>query len=652
MRRSVFALFDIALLSASMVGAFFLVASPEALGMTLPFMFVVLGIATVSRTGIMALAGIYSVDWRRLTAFDLATLLRTLVVGTLLFALVVYSAAALDLMEWLPVRVLILDFLLSILLIFGSKAAMRSSRDFPFRERYGSARKVLIVGAGEAGMQVARALREDSDKGLKAVGFIDDDPGKQGLTIQGVRVQGTRSEMEKVVARSKPDEIWIAMPSVPDSVIRETLDQAQKTGLERIKMVPGNKALLTGLVAVDEIDTVDLEQLLGRDTVRIDTPELVGLIRERTVLVTGAAGSIGSEICRQVARLEPAVLLLVDQDETGIYDLHREIRYRYPTVAVKQIVGDVRDAVCIDRLFELHRPDVVFHAAAYKHVPLMEDHPDQAVNTNVFGTKIVAEAAKRWNVDKFVLISTDKAVNPTSVMGATKRAAEVTIRHISEDSATDFIAVRFGNVLGSRGSVVPVFRDQIARGGPVTVTDPEMVRYFMTIPEAVSLVLQAGTVGENGQVLVLDMGEPVKIVDLARQVIRMSGFEPDRDIPIVFTGIRPGEKLFEDILNAEEGTSATRHDRIFIATVRGELTKSEFHRRLSALETVLATGDKIGLVDRLKAIVLTYKAPTVDRMSNSEKHKVAGRQPNGSLSVHNRHLPRRRRIAIRRRIRR
>ena len=605
------ALFDMVLLSMSMVGAFFLVASPEGLGLTTLFMIAVLGIAIVTRTGIMALAGIYSVDWRRLTAFDLATLLRTLVVGTLFFALVAYSAAALNLMDWLPVRVLILDFLLSILLIFGSKAAMRSSRDFPLRERYASAQTVLIVGAGEAGMQVARALREDSDKGFKAVGFIDDDPGKQGLTIQGVRVQGTRGEMEKVVAQSQPDEIWIAMPSAPDSVIRETLDQAQQTGLERIKMVPGNKALLTGIVAIDEMDTVDLEQLLGRETVRIDTPELVDLIRNRTVLVTGASGSIGSEICRQVARLEPSVLLLIDQDETGIYDLHREIAYRYPKVRVKQIVGDVRDAARIDGLFELHRPDVVFHAAAYKHVPLMEDHPDQAVITNVFGTKIVAEAARRWNADKFVLISTDKAVNPTSVMGATKRAAEVTIRHIGAGSTTDFVAVRFGNVLGSRGSVVPVFRDQIARGGPVTVTDPEMVRYFMTIPEAVSLVLQAGTVGENGQVLVLDMGEPVKIVDLARQVIRMSGFEPDRDIPIVFTGIRPGEKLFEDILSAEEGTNSTHYDRIFVANVSDRMTGEELRAGLDSLERAAINGRYGELRGCLQRVVPTYSQPAL-----------------------------------------
>ncbi|MCH7971189.1 MAG: polysaccharide biosynthesis protein [Chloroflexi bacterium] len=608
-RRAVLALFDMILLSMSMVGAFLLVASPEGLGLTTLFMIAVLGIAIVTRTGIMALAGIYSVDWRRLTAFDLATLLRTLVVGTLFFALVAYSAAALGLMDWLPVRVLILDFLLSILLIFGSKAAMRSSRDFPLRERYASARTVLIVGAGEAGMQVARALREDSDKGFKAVGFIDDDPGKQGLTIQGVRVQGTRSEMEKVVARSQPDEIWIAMPSAPDSVIRETLDLARETGLERIKMVPGNKALLTGVVAVDDMDTVDLEQLLGRETVRIDTPELVDLIRNRTVLVTGASGSIGSEICRQVARLEPSVLLLIDQDETGIYDLHREIAYRYPKVRVKQIVGDVRDAARIDGLFELHRPGVVFHAAAYKHVPLMEDHPDQAVITNVFGTKVVAEAARRWNADKFVLISTDKAVNPMSVMGATKRAAEVTIRHIGEGSTTDFIAVRFGNVLGSRGSVVPVFRDQIARGGPVTVTDPGMVRYFMTIPEAVSLVLQAGTVGENGEVLVLDMGEPVKIVDLARQVIRMSGFEPDRDIPIVFTGIRPGEKLFEDILSAEEGTNSTHYDRIFVANVSDRMTREELRAELDSLEQAATTGHNGELLGCLQRIVPTYTQP-------------------------------------------
>jgi len=346
------------------------------------------------------------------------------------------------------------------------------------------------------------------------------------------------------------------------------LDQAQQTGLERIKMVPGNKALLTGIVAIDEMDAVDLEQLLGRDAVSIDTPELVDLVRNRTVLVTGASGSIGSEICRQVARLEPSVLLLIDQDETGIYDLHREIAYRYPKVRVKQIVGDVRDAVRIDGLFELHLPDVVFHAAAYKHLPILQTQIREAFRNNVLGTTRLAEVAERLGVGTFVLISTDKAVNPTNIMGATKRVAEMYCQNMNARSNTRFITVRFGNVLNSNGSVVPLFQEQIAKGGPVTVTHPEISRYFMTISEASQLIMQAAVLGSGGEIYVLDMGEPMKITYLAEQMIRLAGKEPGRDIQIIYTGLRPGEKLYEELFHELEPYDTTTHEKIFLAHPR------------------------------------------------------------------------------------
>ena len=611
-RRAILALADAVLLASAMVSAFLFALPSSDPRMGIGFLLPIAALAVVIRTGFMVAGGVYSVDWRRLTTDDLVTLVRALALGTVVFGVAAYLAAALDWIAFLPVRVFILDALLSVFAIVGFRAVLRSSRDLrQARSRSLTTKPVLIVGAGDAGMQVARALREESKHGYEAVGFIDDDPGKQGMVIQGVPVLGVRNDLQRLIRQLEVVELWIAMPSAPGAVIKEAVHQAREAGLRTVKVVPGNSAILTGRVEVEDIRSVQLEELLGRDPVQIDSEKISQWISGRSVLVTGAAGSIGAEICRQVARLGAAKLVMLDQDETGVYDLNREIEPRFPAVEIEQCIGDVRDAGKLDQVFAHSRPDVVFHAAAYKHVPLMEEHPDQAVMTNVMGTKKVAEAARRWCVDRFVLISTDKAVNPSSIMGATKRAAEILIRQIGEGSSTDFIAVRFGNVLGSRGSVVPVFRDQIARGGPVTVTDPEMKRYFMTIPEAVTLVLQAGTIGENGQVLVLDMGEPVKIVDLARQMIQLSGFEPDKEIQIVFTGIRPGEKLFEDILSAEEGTHSTRHDRVFVAQVNGGISAGELMKRTEALEEAVHHGNRKEIVTRLRAIVSTYQPPAI-----------------------------------------
>ena len=624
LRRMRLAAADAGLLASAMVAAFLLALPSSDTRMDAGFLIPIAALTVIVRTGFMASGGVYSVDWRRLTTADLFTLLRALVAGTLVFAVVAYLAAALGWIEVLPPRVFIVDALLSLLAIVGLRAALRSSRDLrQSRSRLGAVKPVLIIGAGDAGMQVARALREEINQNYEAVGFVDDDPGKQGIAIQGVRVRGAIGDLKRIVKELHVVEAWIAMPSAPGAVIKNAVSQAREAGVREVKVVPGNSAILTGRVKVEDIRSVQLEELLGRDPVQIDTEMISRFISGRSVLVTGAAGSIGAEICRQVARLGAATLVMMDQDETGVYDLNREIEPRFPGVQIEPCVGDVRDAGKLDQVFARFGPAVVFHAAAYKHVPLMEEHPDQAVMTNVVGTKLVAEAARRWGVDRFVLISTDKAVNPSSIMGATKRAAEILIRQIGQGSSTDFIAVRFGNVLGSRGSVVPVFRDQIARGGPVTVTDPEMKRYFMTIPEAVTLVLQAGTIGENGQVLVLDMGEPVKIVDLARQMIRLSGFEPDTDIPIVFTGVRPGEKLFEDILSDEEVTSSTLHDRIYVARVNGGLTAEQLAKRAAALEEAVARGNREEIVTRLRAIVSTYQPPSVTLTTASGVAAVA-----------------------------
>jgi len=398
----------------------------------------------------------------------------------------------------------------------------------------------------------------------------------------------------------------IAMPSAPSSAIRETVELARGAGLSKIKILPFLSELFTGELGLADIRPLRLEDLLGREPVEIDTAKIEDYLRGKRVLVTGAAGSIGAELCRQIARFGPGRLIMLDQDETGIYNIENELAERFPQLERLGLVGDIRDRARMERLFAGQEPEVVFHAAAYKHVPLMEAQPDEAVKDNILGTSILGEAALARGAEKFVLISTDKAVNPTSVMGATKRAAELVILELGRHGPTRFVAVRFGNVLGSRGSVVPLFQEQIKHRGPVTVTHPKMRRYFMVTSEAVLLVLQAGAMGEGGEVFVLDMGEPVRIVDLAKELIRFQGLEPDRDIPIVFTSPRPGEKLFEDLLTAEEGTEATEHERIFIAKLNPGPEGERLAEYLKELEQLAAAGAHEEIITLLQEMIPTY----------------------------------------------
>ncbi|MEW6300549.1 MAG: nucleoside-diphosphate sugar epimerase/dehydratase [Thermodesulfobacteriota bacterium] len=444
----------------------------------------------------------------------------------------------------------------------ASAASMGGSRGSGWEG--GQARRALIIGAGEAGMIVAKELRTHPELGYDVVGFVDDDRSKQGYMLAGLRVLGTRRDLAALVGRHDVDEIIIAMPSAPGRVVKEIVAACEGLGT-RVKTLPGVYELIDGKVDVSRIRDVQIEDLLRREEIKVDLERIGGYLTGRRVLVTGAGGSIGQELCRQIARFQPENLVLLGHAENDIYDIDLELRETYPGLHVVPVIGDIRDAARMESIFGRHRPDVVFHAAAHKHVPLMEMHPEEAINNNVFGTWNVATAADRHAASRFVLISTDKAVNPVSIMGSTKRAAELLIQALDKHSKTRFMAVRFGNVLGSRGSVIPLFKRQIAAGGPITVTHPDMVRYFMTIPEAVQLVIQAAAMGEGGEVFVLDMGEPVRIVDLARDLVRLSGLDPDRDIEIKFTGVRPGEKLFEELLTAEEGTVATCHERIFIA---------------------------------------------------------------------------------------
>ncbi len=462
-----------------------------------------------------------------------------------------------------PRSLAVLFWAFNVILIGGSRLAWRINIQYKKLYVIKPGRRALIIGAGDAGVMVARELKGHNGSFLP-VGFIDDDPEKQKLSVLSLPVLGTRKQMPDIVDRYNIDLMIIAMPSVDAAVIRETVDIC-RSARATLRILPGMYQIIEGNVSINNLRPVQLEDLLRREPVHVDLQEITGYIRGETILVTGAGGSIGSELCRQAASFNPGKLVILGHGENSIHEIWIELEEKFSHIPVAIEIADIRDESKINSIFQKHRPGVVFHAAAHKHVPLMEIHPDEAVKTNIFGTRNVARAADRVGTKVFVMISTDKAVNPSSVMGATKRVAELIVRQANLTSDTIYTAVRFGNVLGSNGSVVPLFQRQIAAGGPVTVTHPEMKRYFMTIPEAVQLVIQAGAIAQGGEVFVLDMGEPVKIVDLARDMIKLSGFEPEKDIAIKFTGIRKGEKLFENLLTSEEGSSATRHKRIFVA---------------------------------------------------------------------------------------
>ncbi len=461
--------------------------------------------------------------------------------------------------------------------------------------------KVLIVGAGDAGATLVREIEQYHSGNRQAIGFVDDDKSKIGRKMFGVKVLGSRIEIPRIVSEHGVKEIIIAMPSVKGNEIREIISICKKTGT-KVTILPSIYEIIEGTASVSQLRDVQIEDLLGRDPVKLDDTAVSAFIKDKVVLVTGAGGSIGSEICRQVAKMSPKKIVLLGKGENSVYEIWQELITAYPELDKKPVIADIRDEKRINQIFREFKPQVVFHAGAHKHVPLMEYQPVEAVKNNVWGTKVVAEAADKYGVESFVMISTDKAVNPTSVMGCTKRVAEIYVQSMNGISNTRFVAVRFGNVLGSRGSVIPLFKKQIAKGGPVTLTHPDMKRYFMTIPEASQLVLQAGAMAKGGEVFVLDMGEPVKIYDLARDLITLSGLIPEVDIPIKITGLRPGEKLFEELLSAEDGTEKTAHNKIFTAKIKQQDKVLMDENVLKLLE--LEKADDI--VRMLKKIVPTY----------------------------------------------
>lgn len=465
--------------------------------------------------------------------------------------------------------VFLIDWAATINFVAAARVLFRSYYEYTRGKSSNVESRVLIVGAGDHGQNLLRELLRGGQAGYNVVGFVDDEVANLGHRIHNVEVLGRTRQIKEICNEHRVDELFIAMPHAKPKEVREIVRFCEGNSV-KFRTIPAMTDLIEGRVQVSQLRPVDIEDLLGREPVTLDTDAIGAELTGKKIVVTGAGGSIGSEMCRQIARFNPALLLLIEQAENNLFEIHRELIATFPEIDIQPIVADICDATRIKQVFKTHEPSEVFHAAAHKHVPMMECNPGEAVKNNVVGTRTIALAAAECGVSKMVMISTDKAVNPTSVMGCSKRVAEIFVQQFGFKAPTQFVTVRFGNVLGSSGSVIPIFKQQIAKGGPVTVTHPDMTRYFMTIPEAAQLVLQAGTMGNGGEIFVLDMGDPVKIVDLAHNMITLSGLRPGEDIDVVFSGMRPGEKLFEELLIDGENVNATRHPKIGIWQSRRE----------------------------------------------------------------------------------
>jgi FlaA1/EpsC-like NDP-sugar epimerase len=558
---------------------------------------VVLGTAAL-----LAVAGVYRRRWRYATQRDIENLLRLLIVDTILLVAVVEVVRPYGTLK-LPNSTIVLYFLLALLFLGGARLLARSAHDRRlrgFRARK-DARAVLIIGAGDGGRLVLRELLRNGELGLTPVGFVDDDPLKRRLKVDGVRVRGTTRDLPRILDDAEPDEVIIAIPSAPGELRMRVVTTCRERGIP-VRTLPTVFELLRGSVELArQVRDVRVEDVLGREPVLMELERVGAYLRDAVVLVTGAGGSIGAELCRQITRVGPRRLVLVDHAEDNIFAIQRELLEdrHVPPELLAPVLADVKEEERMREVFGEHRPQFVFHAAAYKHVGLLERNPLEAIHNNAIGTRVVATVAGDLGAVAFVLISSDKAVSPSSVMGASKALAECAIEVAQRRfAATRFMAVRFGNVLGSSGSVVPIFRRQIAAGGPVTVTDPRMTRFFMTIPEAVQLVIRSGSLGEGGEIFVLDMGEPISIIGLARQMIELSGLEPERDIAIDIIGARPGEKLHEELFNPFERQQLTDAEKIWIAE-RDPLENEAVEAMFDEISLLVLEGDAAGLAEKV-----------------------------------------------------
>lgn len=554
---------DIALIIVSVLGSFALRLDVSQLPFYFPATLMMCAVALIVKIPTYYFFGLYRRLWIYASTNELRLITIAVTSASILTSGLMLLLISFDLIKpGMPRSALGIDWLISLILIGGSRFVLRILAEQNANQANGKTRNVLILGAGDAGALVVRELQKSSQLNLIPIGFLDDDPTKQNHQIYGVSVIGKIEQLEKILDTKKIDEVIIAIPAAPGRIIRLVNDACRKKGITS-RIIPGFYELLGGKVSVNRLREVDITDLLRREPAKIDDQQIGSILTNKRILVTGAGGSIGYEICRQVARWNPSELILLGHGENSIFESLMELKENFPSLTIHPIIADVRDTNRIEEIFKTYQPQVVFHAAAHKHVPLMEINVEEAVTNNVLGTKNIVETASKHKVERVVFISTDKAVNPISIMGATKRLAEMIVLDIAQKNNLAYSVVRFGNVLGSRGSVVPIFKNQIARGGPITLTHPDMHRFFMTIPEAVHLVLQTASIGKGGEVFMLNMGEQIRILDLAEDLIRLSGLEPHRDIEIQFTGIRAGEKLREELFEDGMNFEKTDHAEIF-----------------------------------------------------------------------------------------
>lgn len=614
-RRAFFLISDIIIIAFSLYASFWLrfdALIPEQYKLRYPFYLMT---AIIIRVALLYIFGMYNFSWRYFSVLDLARLTIAVILSTGMLSSIFLIFRESPYIGGIPRSVLLIDFILTYSLMMMLRVSKRVYREYISKGRKLEKGKlrVLIIGAGEAGNSIVNEMISNLKSPYVPVGFVDDDPAKQGLKINGIKVLGNRTAILDILKSNHIDEILIAIPSADSKEIRKILDQIrQAEWKKKIRVLPGILELVDGNVGLRDIKEIRIEDLLSREPVSTDFQKISEFINGKCILITGAGGSIGSEIVRTVLQFKPEKVAALDIDETELFYLINKLPKK--EIEVIPVMADIRDKAKLDMVFKQCNPGVVIHSAAYKHVPIIEEFPEEAIKTNVLGTKNLAELSIKHKVEKFVNISTDKVINPTSVMGASKRVSEEMLKVLNKLNTTKIISVRFGNVLGSRGSVIPIFEDQIRKGGPVTVTHPEMKRYFMATSEAVILVLQAAASGNGGEVFILDMGEPIKIADLAKEMIRLKGLEPDVDIQIEFTGLRPGEKLFEELLGAEEGSEPTEHPKIFKA--RSVDTEKSFNGKdeewlLNKIDYLIQissnSADKLQIVEILKEILPTYK---------------------------------------------
>ncbi len=614
-RRAFFFIADIVLIALSMYLAFWLrfdgYLPPEYTKNIWYF----IGLSEIILLAMLILHGCYNITWRFFSVREGLMLLTAMTGGNLILGFIIFFIRPGAQYRQFPRSVYMVNFVLTIVLIGSLRVSKRAVREFKnWRDvRRKGKQRVLIIGAGAAGEQIAREMINNPRSRYWPIGFIDDDASKSGTSIHGIKVLGKREELRTLLASHPVDEFLIAMPSAHSGEIREVFHALRECdGNKKIKILPGIINLMNGNVALKDVHEINVEDLLGRQPVSVDHETIRKFLTGKRVLVTGAGGSIGSELSKLVLQFAPARLGLLDSDETELFYLVNKIKGGQEGI-VFPIVGDIRDVPKMEALFSKFKPQIVIHSAAYKHVPILEHYPEEAVKTNILGTRNLSEAALKHGVERFVNISTDKAINPTSVMGATKRIGEELLKVQNERNGTRFISVRFGNVLGSRGSVIPLFREQIKKGGPVRVTHPDMKRYFMATSEAVLLVLQAAAAGQGGEVYVLDMGTPVNISDMAKEMIRLSGFEPDVEIEIAYCGLRAGEKLFEELLGAEEGSERTSHnEKIFRVLASQKKSWEEVWGKADKLIHMCSNGcQREEIRAAIKDLVPTYRPDEV-----------------------------------------